>query len=65
MRDHENVAAFVFLLVIAFSFCMFMRSCGKEVGRQEIRSEAIKREYASYRCDKETGTCEFKWNNEQ
>lgn len=52
---------------IVFSILFFglVRECGKEAGREEIRSEAIKREYASYRCNKETGTSEFKWNSEQ
>ena len=65
MDEHETVGTFMFLLVIVFSLCMFMRACGKEVGREEMRSETIKREYASYRCNKETGTCEFKWNDDK
>lgn len=59
--ERSFAMACVFFSLVCFGI---IRECGKDVGREEIRTEAIKRGYASYPCDREHGTCDFKWNDE-
>lgn len=62
----EGTGVVVVLCVIFSILCFGMvRDCGKDAGREEIRTEAIKRGYASYPCDREHGTCDFKWNDDK
>lgn len=62
MNEILQVLGFVFLA----SFSIWgLLSCGEEMGRNEIKKEAVRRGYGKFVIiDTEDGESEFKWNDE-